>query len=194
MRQGLTEVGFTEVMAVAEHVGGLCCLATLLGIAPDLAQAPPEERAASVPLVPESAGEGSVRRCFAAIRAWSRDHLGIDRVPNIWRAMAHQPAYLEATWDKDRLVLAPGQLDQTTKLAVAMGVAANRGSSYFCEYYRTAFHHLGLDAKALVEAAALSAHFVSYNTIAHSMQLEGIPLPADLLPHLRREEGALSRA
>ncbi len=194
MRQGLTETGFTEVMAVADHVGGLSSLAALLGLAPDLVEAPPEERAAAVPLVDESTDDETVRRCFGAIRAWSRDHLGIDRVPNLWRAIAHQPAYLESTWEKDRLVLAPGQLDQTTKLAVAMAVAANRSSTYLCEYYRTAFRHLGLDARALVEAAALTAHFVSYNTIAHSMQLEGSALPADLLPHLRREPAALAKA
>ena len=37
---------------------------------------------------------------LAEIREWARQSLGVDRAPAVWRALAHHPRLLEATWRK----------------------------------------------------------------------------------------------
>lgn len=51
-------------------------------------------------------------------------------VPNLFKAMAHHPAYLEATWNRYKAIMLSGQLDRRTKEIVAVAVSATNG----CEY------------------------------------------------------------
>jgi alkylhydroperoxidase family enzyme len=51
--------------------------------------------------------------------------LGIDFVPNMYKLMAPNPAYLEANWHKVRAVMVePGELDRLTKEIIAVAVSA----------------------------------------------------------------------
>jgi hypothetical protein len=64
-----------------------------------------------------------VERHFAEIRKAERERFGIPRISNIWRCMAHWPAYVEVTWRKSKAVRAPGRLDALTRECVASAVS-----------------------------------------------------------------------
>jgi len=53
---------------------------------------------ASVKLISEEEATGKVKALYEEIKA----SLGTDFVPNLYRAMASNPDYLEANWRKDQ--------------------------------------------------------------------------------------------
>ena len=164
LRLGVGERGVTEIMAVSEHVVSLCAGAGALQLAQDV----PERRG------PAPAGEppGAAVQSLSEIAAWSGEHLGLDRAPDFWRMLAHQPRFLQATWAKDRLVLRPGRLDEPAKLCIAFAVAAFRQSAYWIAYFTQLLRRrAACDEAALVELTGAVMHYVSFNTVAHAMGL-----------------------
>jgi len=110
---------------------------------------------------------------LAEIREWSRQALGVDRVPAVWRALAHQPRLLDATWRKDRLVLSAGALDELVKGCAALAVAQFRQSAYWIAYLTQFLRtRCGLADRGVVELAGAVMHYVSFNTISHGMRLD----------------------
>ncbi len=82
---------------------------------------------ASIKLIAEDEASGKVKEIYADIKS----QLGIDFVPNLYRAMAAKPAYLEANWNKVKAVMvAPGKLDRLTKEMIAVAVSAVMGCDY----------------------------------------------------------------
>ena len=164
---------------MAEHVAGESRAANLLGLISEDGAGP------LVPLLDEAEADPAARPVLAEIRAWSREHLGWDRVPAFWRAIARQPRYLATAWAKNRLVLEPSELDRATKVAVALECAALAGCRYFVEYYQAAFRRLGFDDAAVVELAGLVNHYASFNTVSHALQLKS-PGQASFAPAANR--------
>ncbi len=63
---------------------------------------------ASVNMIPEERATGRLREIYDEIKA----QLGIDYVPNLYKAMAAKPGYLEANWGKAEAVPSePGRWD-----------------------------------------------------------------------------------
>lgn len=175
-----------EIAAIAEHVASLTASTAALRLRSDVpAPAHSENPSPFIALVDDAAA-GDAAPTLVEIRAWSRDALGLDYVPAVWRALAHRPRLLAATWRKDRLVLGGGTLDGFVKNCAALAVAAFRQSDYWIAYF-TQLLRCGknLDDPTLVELAGAIMHYVSFNTIAHGMRLEapveGITA-ADVLP------------
>ena len=82
---------------------------------------------ASVKLVPEEEATGKVKALYEEIKA----NLGIDFVPNLYRAMAANPDYLEANWRKDQAVMSrSSRLDPLTKEIIAVAVSAVNACHY----------------------------------------------------------------
>ncbi len=82
---------------------------------------------ASVRLVPEDEATGKVKALYGEIKS----ELGIDFVPNLYRAMASNPDYLEANWRKVKAVMfASGKLDRLTKEIIAVAVSAVNACGY----------------------------------------------------------------
>jgi alkylhydroperoxidase/carboxymuconolactone decarboxylase family protein YurZ len=82
---------------------------------------------ASIKMITEEEATGTVKEIYEDIR----ETLGIDFVPNMYKAMAPKPGYLDATWSKVKAVMkGPGKLDQLTKEIIAVSVSAVMG----CEY------------------------------------------------------------
>src|SRR6266568_8249699 len=61
---------------------------------------------ALVKLIDEAEATGKVKAIFDDIKATK----GIERVPNIWRALANHPDHLEVTWQKLKTIMRPGKL------------------------------------------------------------------------------------
>lgn len=166
-----TERAVAEVAAISEHVASLTAAAAAFQLRPDVSSESGDS-AGLVPLLDER-DAGDATATLTEIREWARDALGMDRAPAVWRALAHQPRLLEATWRKDRVVLGAGTLDELVKGCAALAVAQLRQSAY-CIGYLTRFlrTRCGLSDRGVVELAGAVMHYVSFNTIAHGMRLE----------------------
>ena len=126
----------------------------------------------TVPLLDEASAPDAAAT-LSEIRAWSKEVLGINHVPAVWRALAHLPRLLESTWRKDRLVLGEGTLDELVKGCAGLAVAQLRQSQYWITYLTQFLRtRCGLADRGVVEVAGAVMHYVSFNTIAHGMRLD----------------------
>jgi alkylhydroperoxidase family enzyme len=80
----------------------------------------------TVKLVDENTDHPIVRRVFDDIKATKQ----IERVPNIWRALASHPEHLELCWTRLKAVMRPGKVDLLTKEIIALAVSATNNCRY----------------------------------------------------------------
>ena len=82
---------------------------------------------ASIKMIAEGEATGKIKEIYDDIKL----SLKIDFVPNMYKAMAAKPGYLEANWNKIKSIMQePGKLDKLTKEIIAVAVSAVSG----CEY------------------------------------------------------------
>ena len=82
---------------------------------------------ASVKLISEEEATGKVKDLYGEIK----EKLGTDFVPNLYRAMASSPEYLEANWRKDQAIMSQStRLDPLTKEIIAVAVSAVNNCHY----------------------------------------------------------------
>ncbi len=62
---------------------------------------------------------------------------GTDFINNFWRSLAHDPALLKATWERLKVVMAPGALDPLVKEMLYVAVSVTNGCGY-CIHSHTA--------------------------------------------------------
>lgn len=103
---------------------------------------------ASVQLIVETEATGKVKDIYNDIQ----ERLGIEFVPNMYKALAGNPDYLEMTWKKVQAVMGKdGKLDSKTKDIVALTVSIMSGCEYCIRVYNQAVKHSGLSDDALLE-------------------------------------------
>lgn len=90
---------------------------------------------------------------------------GSDFINNFWRALAHDPALLKATWDRLKVVMAPGALDPLVKEMLYVAVTTANGCSY-CIHSHTA----AAKAKGMTDAQ----HGELLAVIGMAMQTNGL--------------------
>jgi alkylhydroperoxidase family enzyme len=81
---------------------------------------------ATVKLVDENCPDPAVQRVFRDIKETKK----IDRIPNIWRALASDPNHLELCWTRLKAIMRPGKLDGLTKEIIALAVSVTNGCHY----------------------------------------------------------------
>jgi alkylhydroperoxidase/carboxymuconolactone decarboxylase family protein YurZ len=172
MRLGKSELGVTELFGVIEHTHGLSRLAGALLVEPDLAREVLPATACLIELPHGDELEEGAREVLAEIRATEGQLTGVDRVPNLWRAMSSNLHYLRATWEKHKVVMAPGELSVRQKQVVALGVAMNAGSRYLIERLARTLQRAGLSRAEILEIAAVVDHYNCLNKITDGMQIE----------------------
>ncbi len=170
MRLGLAEQGVTELMAAVDHASGLTKLAAGLRLAPEGPEVP--KGPGLLRPVREEEAEGRVAAIFGEIRAWAKEHLGIDRVPALWLTLGHHPVYLEAVWRREQALMGEGAVTRFQKLCVGFALAANNASPYMIDYYAAALRRLGLDEHGFLEVLAVVDYFNNLNTLADGMGIE----------------------
>jgi alkylhydroperoxidase family enzyme len=181
---GKDEVAVTELMAVVDHVNGLTKLVEGLGLAPDVPEPAPDPAWCPVRPIAEDKAVGRVAEVFREIRAHAAASLGLDRVPSVWRALAHHPLYLEATWAREKALMASGEaIPPLQKTVLGYSIAANNCCPYFVAYYGTALRVGGLDERAVLEALAFVDYFNGLNKLADGMGIE-----SDIRPYLTYAE------
>ena len=128
---------------------------------------------ATVRLVSENTDDPRVRAVFDDIKATKK----IDRVPNVWRALATNPEHLELCWSRLKAIMRPGKLDLLTKEIIALAVSATNGCNYCINSHTAAVQKLGLDDEALGEVLAVVGLFNQMNKLADAYQIEPDILP-----------------
>jgi AhpD family alkylhydroperoxidase len=130
----------------------------------------------TVKLIDETSDHPVVKRVFADIKATKK----IDRVPNVWRALATHPEHLELCWTRLKAIMAPGQVDALTKEIIALAVSATNGCNYCINSHTAAVQKLGLDNEGLGEVLAVVGLYNQMNKLADAYQVE-----PDILPEPR---------
>jgi len=128
---------------------------------------------ATVKLVDEHTDHPRVRAVFDDIKATKK----IDRVPNIWRALATNAEHLELCWTRLKAIMQPGTVDLLTKEIIALAVSATNGCNYCINSHTAAVKKLGLDNEALGEVLAVVGLFNQMNKLADAYQVEPDILP-----------------
>lgn len=104
---------------------------------------------------------------FADIRATRRT----DYVNNFWRAIAHDPAALKATWEEVKREMAPGALDALTKELVYIAVSAANSCSYCAHSHTASARAKGMTEKQYGELLRVIALAGKTNHLANAMQV-----------------------
>jgi len=124
---------------------------------------------ASVEMIEEEAATGKVKEIYDDIK----ESLGIDFVPNMYKAMARNPAYLEASWNKIRALMnEQRKLDDLTKAIIALTVSTMDGCRYCIEVYTAAVRKYGLDDDGVTEVAAVIDLFNDLNKFNTGLDVE----------------------
>jgi AhpD family alkylhydroperoxidase len=135
---------------------------------------------ATVRLVDERTTDPRVKAVFDDIKATKK----LERVPNIWRALASHPEHLELCWSRLKAIMRPGKLDMLTKEIIALAVSATNNCDYCINSHTAAVMKLGLDEEGLGEVLAVVGLYNQMNTLANAYQIE-----PDILPPAAKENG-----
>lgn len=123
---------------------------------------------ATLPLLEDAHASPEARAIFDEIRAAR----GTDYVNNFWRALAHDPALLRATWDRLRTVMAPGALDPLVKELLYIAVSTVNGCSYCVHSHTAAATAKGMTPAMHGELLAVIAMAMQTNALATALQVE----------------------
>ncbi|MDO6585432.1 carboxymuconolactone decarboxylase family protein [Salipiger sp. 1_MG-2023] len=104
---------------------------------------------------------------FADIRATR----GTDFINNFWRALAHDPETLRATWDRLKVLMAPGALDPLTKEMIYIAVSAANSCAYCCHSHTASAKAKGMSDAMLNELLAVIGMASQTNAIANALQV-----------------------
>jgi AhpD family alkylhydroperoxidase len=122
----------------------------------------------TVKLVDENTTQPKVRAIFADIKATKK----IDRIPDIWRALAGNPDHLELCWLQVKTIMKPGKLDMMTKEIIAAAVSITNGCDYCINSHLAAAQKLGLDAEGMREVLAVVGLYNQFNKLVFGLQIE----------------------
>ena len=122
---------------------------------------------ATVPLITDEAASAEVLAVFNDIRAVR----GTDYVNNFWRALAHDPNLLAATWNRLKVVMAPGALDPLVKEMLYMAVSTANGCEYCIHSHTAAAKAKGMSDAQYGEALAVIGMAMQTNGLVSGLQV-----------------------
>ncbi len=96
---------------------------------------------------------------------------GTEYVNNFWRALAHDPALLRATWERLKVVMAPGALDPLVKELLYVAVSATNGCEYCSHSHTAAARAKGMTPEMYGELLAVVGLANQTNALANAMQV-----------------------
>ncbi|WP_417586169.1 carboxymuconolactone decarboxylase family protein [Pararhodobacter oceanensis] len=97
---------------------------------------------------------------------------GNDYVNNFWRALAHDPALLEAIWSRLKQVMAPGALDPLVKEMVYVAVSVANGCEYCIHSHTAAAKAKGMTEAQHAELLAVIGMASQTNALATALGVE----------------------
>ena len=93
-------------------------------------------------------------------------------MPLLWRVLARNRHYLEATWRKEVAVMAESALTARDKRRTALGVSMAVRGRYMIEYHAAVLHRAGDTDEDLLEVLGVVDHYTTLNTLSDGMQIE----------------------
>lgn len=96
-----------------------------------------------------------------------------DYVNNFWRALAHDPALLKATWERLQTVMAPGALEPMVKEMVYLAVSVANGCTYCVHSHTAAAKSKGMTDAQHGELLAVIAMASQTNALVTAL---GVPV------------------
>jgi AhpD family alkylhydroperoxidase len=122
----------------------------------------------NVKLIEETEAVGEIAEVYADIRAG----LGLPFVPNLFKVMAHNPAYLKASWERVKVIMKPGLIDRKTKEMIATAVSAVNGCDYCVSAHTAALRGMGCNDATLVELMAVVDLFSGFNKMLEGLKVD----------------------
>ncbi|MBI4280060.1 MAG: carboxymuconolactone decarboxylase family protein [Armatimonadetes bacterium] len=122
---------------------------------------------AHVSLIEEAEATGKVKEIYEDIkRFW-----GIPYVPNSLKAMGHNPEYLEANWNRIKVVLRPQALDERTVELIGFVVATLNHCPYFVDTTATGLKRMGFSERDLLDIMAVVEMFDGLNRFTNGLAI-----------------------
>ena len=122
---------------------------------------------ATVRLLSDAELSAEAAEVFADIRAVR----GTDYINNFWRALAHDPVTLRATWDRLKVVMAPGALDPLVKEMLYVAVSTANGCSYCIHSHTAAAKAKGMTPEMQGEMLAVIGMAMQTNGLVTGLQV-----------------------
>jgi AhpD family alkylhydroperoxidase len=122
---------------------------------------------AVVPLLNDGEAGADALAVFDDIRAKRQT----DYVNNFWRALAHDPATLKATWERAQAVMAPGALDPLVKELIYVAVSTANGCDYCVHSHTAAAKAKGMTPQMHGELLAVIAMASQTNALATALSV-----------------------
>lgn len=126
-----------------------------------------------VPLIDYDYAEARVRAVYDDIKQTR----GVGDVNNFWKALAHDPDTLEATWARLKRLMGDGELDPLTKELVYVAVSVTNGCDYCVRSHAAAARKKGMSEAQFAELLAVVGLANETNRLAVGYQ---VPLDDNL--------------
>lgn len=121
----------------------------------------------TVPLLSDEDADAEARAVFDDIRKTR----GTDYVNNFWRALAHDPDLLKATWERLKIVMGPGNLDPLVKEMIYIAVSTANGCEYCVHSHTAAAKAKGMSTAQHGELLAVIGMAMQTNGIVTALQV-----------------------
>ena len=129
---------------------------------------PDPTRRPLVSLLDPAVAEGSVRALFDEIAAF----FGMHAPPNLYRALARDPAYAADHWRYVRHLFSDGKLPRLSKSIIALAVSMASRSGYGIDFHHREARRLGLTEAAMWELVFVTEQFNAVNKIGDCLHLQ----------------------
>ena len=122
---------------------------------------------ATVPLLSDEEASPEARAVFDDIRTTR----GGDFINNFWRALAHDPALLKATWERLKVVMGPGELDPLTKELIYIAVSVANSCEYCAHSHTAVARAKGMSDAQYGELLSIIGMASQTNALATALQV-----------------------
>ncbi len=96
---------------------------------------------------------------------------GTDFINNFWRALAHDPALLKATWNRLKVVMGPGEIDPLTKEMIYLAVSVANSCEYCIHSHTAAARAKGMTQAQYGELLSVIGMAQQTNGLVTAMQV-----------------------
>jgi len=96
----------------------------------------------------------------------------VDWINNFWKALAHDPATLNRTWQSIKEIMGPGKLDALTKEMMYLAVSATNQCAYCIASHTAAAKKAGMSEAMFSELMAVVGMANETNRLASGYQVE----------------------
>ena len=116
----------------------------------------------------EKKAKGKVKKIFNEIKLSRK----INKIPNFWRSLAHNPDTLERTWNNLKQIMKKGALDPVTKELIYVAVSITNSCDYCIRSHTFAAKKKGATDKMIKEMIDVVGIANQNNKLVNSYQVE----------------------